>query len=82
MPFIIFCYLTAYLDRFNVGFAKLQMMQDPQFSDAMTADRTAKRRQHFSGALLIGALGFIVCPLVGADPPPIATAHRHWPATG
>jgi len=35
MPFIIFCYLTAYLDRVNVGFAKLQMMQDLQFSDAI-----------------------------------------------
>lgn len=34
----------------------------------MTADRSAKRRQHFSGALLIGALGFIACPLVGANP--------------
>lgn len=35
MPFIIICYLTAYLDRVNVGFAKLQMMSDLHFSDAV-----------------------------------------------
>ena len=26
MPFLMLCYLCAYLDRVNVGFAKLQMM--------------------------------------------------------
>lgn len=35
MPFIVFCYLCAYLDRVNVGFAKLQMMTDLHFSDAI-----------------------------------------------
>ncbi|NUU01013.1 MFS transporter [Herbaspirillum robiniae] len=35
MPFIVLCYLCAYLDRVNVGFAKLQMMNDLQFSDAI-----------------------------------------------
>lgn len=35
MPFIVFCYLCAYLDRVNVGFAKLQMLQDLHFSDAI-----------------------------------------------
>ncbi|MDP4026252.1 MFS transporter [Methylobacterium sp. NEAU 140] len=35
MPFIVVCYLFAYLDRVNVGFAKLQMMSDLGFSDAV-----------------------------------------------
>jgi sugar phosphate permease len=35
MPFIVVCYLVAYLDRVNVGFAKLQMMADLGFSDAV-----------------------------------------------
>ena len=29
------CYFCAYLDRVNVGFAKLQMMSDLQFSEAV-----------------------------------------------
>lgn len=35
MPFVVFCYLVAYLDRVNVGFAKLQMLSDLHFSDAV-----------------------------------------------
>ncbi|TCK36888.1 sugar phosphate permease [Paraburkholderia sp. BL8N3] len=35
MPFIVICYLCAYLDRVNVGFAKLQMLSDLGFSDAV-----------------------------------------------
>ncbi|WP_349573433.1 MFS transporter [Azotobacter salinestris] len=35
MPFLMLCYLCAYLDRVNVGFAKLQMMQDLSFSDTV-----------------------------------------------
>ena len=35
MPFIVLCYLCAYLDRVNVGFAKLQMLSDLGFSDAV-----------------------------------------------
>ena len=27
IPFLIFCYFVAYLDRVNVGFAKLHMNQ-------------------------------------------------------
>ncbi|MFP5516455.1 MAG: MFS transporter [Alphaproteobacteria bacterium] len=34
IPFLCFCYLAAYLDRINIGFAKLQMMGDLQFSEA------------------------------------------------
>jgi sugar phosphate permease len=32
VPFLFFCYLAAYLDRVNVGFAKLQMLKELNFS--------------------------------------------------
>ncbi|QRQ85171.1 MFS transporter [Cupriavidus oxalaticus] len=35
LPFLFLCYLCAYLDRINVGYAKLQMMQDLGLSDAV-----------------------------------------------
>jgi len=35
LPFIMACYVAAYLDRVNVGFAKLHMLADLQFSEAM-----------------------------------------------
>ncbi|MDY7511247.1 MFS transporter [Ralstonia wenshanensis] len=34
LPFLLACYLFAYLDRVNIGFAKLQMQGDLGFSDA------------------------------------------------
>lgn len=34
MPFLMLCYVTAYLDRINIGFAKLRMLADLGFSDA------------------------------------------------
>ncbi|NOV27042.1 MFS transporter [Cupriavidus necator] len=34
LPFLLVCYLFAYLDRVNVGFAKLQMQSELGFSDA------------------------------------------------
>ena len=33
VPFLFFCYVVAYLDRVNVGFAKLQMLSDLKFSE-------------------------------------------------
>ena len=33
IPFLFFCYVVAYLDRVNVGFAKLQMLTDLGMSD-------------------------------------------------
>ncbi|OZI30634.1 MFS transporter [Bordetella genomosp. 10] len=33
LPFLITCYLFAYLDRVNVGFAKLRMLEDLKFSE-------------------------------------------------
>ncbi len=35
MPLLLICYIVAYLDRVNVGFAKLQMMQALGFSDVV-----------------------------------------------
>jgi MFS family permease len=35
IPFLFLCYVAAYLDRVNVGFAKLQMLQDLQFSETV-----------------------------------------------
>ncbi len=35
VPFLMLCYVVAYLDRVNVGFAKLQMLHDLQFSDTI-----------------------------------------------
>ena len=34
VPFLFLCYVVAYLDRVNVGFAKLQMVADLRFSEA------------------------------------------------
>jgi len=35
LPFLFLCYVFAYLDRVNVGFAKLQMMSDLGLSEAV-----------------------------------------------
>ena len=35
VPFLMLCYLAAYLDRVNVGFAKLQMLSDLRWSDTV-----------------------------------------------
>jgi MFS family permease len=35
IPFLFLCYIVAFLDRVNVGFAKLQMAPDLQFSDVV-----------------------------------------------
>jgi D-galactonate transporter len=35
MPFLFVCYVFAYVDRVNVGFAKLQMQRDLAMSDAV-----------------------------------------------
>ena len=33
IPFLFLCYIIAYLDRVNIGFAKLQMLSDLKFSE-------------------------------------------------
>ncbi|GJE61502.1 MFS transporter [Methylobacterium trifolii] len=35
IPFLLLCYVAAYLDRVNVGFAKLQMLSDLKFSESV-----------------------------------------------
>ena len=35
VPFLFLCYVVAYLDRVNVGFAKLQMLADLRFSETI-----------------------------------------------
>lgn len=35
VPFLMLCYVIAYLDRVNVGFAKLQMSQELKFSETI-----------------------------------------------
>jgi len=35
IPFLFLCYVVSYLDRVNVGFAKLQMLSDLKFSDTV-----------------------------------------------
>ncbi len=35
MPMLLFCYVYAYLDRINVGFAKLQMLSELHFSETV-----------------------------------------------
>lgn len=35
IPFVFLCYIVAFLDRVNVGFAKLQMSADLKFSDTV-----------------------------------------------
>jgi MFS family permease len=37
LPILLLCYVVAYLDRVNVGFAKLQMLDDLGLSDTMYA---------------------------------------------
>jgi MFS family permease len=35
MPFLMLCYVVSFIDRSNIGFAKLQFMSDLGFSDAI-----------------------------------------------
>src|SRR3569832_601092 len=35
LPFLFICYVAAYLDRVSIGFAKLQMLFDLQFSETV-----------------------------------------------
>ena len=35
LPFLMLCYVVAYLDRVNIGFARLQMLSDLRFSETV-----------------------------------------------
>lgn len=37
LPVLLLCYMAAYLDRVNIGFAKLDMLNELQFSNTVYA---------------------------------------------
>jgi len=63
IPFLFICYILAYLDRVNVGFAKLGMKVEPWFSDAVFATGSGI---FFIGYFLFEVPGNIMLHRVGA----------------
>jgi D-galactonate transporter len=63
IPLLFFCYILAYLDRVNVGFAKLGMNAEPWFSDAIFATGSGI---FFLGYFLFEVPGNIMLHKVGA----------------
>jgi sugar phosphate permease len=63
LPFLFLCYVFAYLDRVNVGFAKLQMMSDLGLSEAVYGMGAGV---FFAGYLMFEVPSNIVMLKVGA----------------
>jgi sugar phosphate permease len=63
IPFLFACYILAYLDRVNVGFAKLGMKVEPWFSEAVFATGSGI---FFIGYFLFEVPGNIMLHRVGA----------------
>jgi MFS family permease len=63
LPFLFVCYLCAYLDRINVSFAKLQMLNDLHFSEAVYG---AGAGVFFVGYLLFEVPSNLILLRVGA----------------
>jgi MFS family permease len=63
IPLLFLCYIAAYLDRVNVGFAKLGMKAEPWFSDAVFASGSGI---FFIGYFLFEVPGNIILHRVGA----------------
>lgn len=63
IPLLFVCYILAYLDRVNVGFAKLSMKVEPWFSDAVFATGSGI---FFIGYFLFEVPGNIMLHRVGA----------------
>lgn len=63
LPLLFCCYILAYLDRVNVGFAKLSMKEELWFSDAVFATGAGI---FFLGYLLFEVPGNIILHRVGA----------------
>ncbi|SAL60834.1 major facilitator transporter [Caballeronia peredens] len=63
LPFLFVCYLCAYLDRINVSFAKLQMLNDLHFSEAVYG---AGAGVFFIGYLLFEVPSNLILLRVGA----------------
>lgn len=63
IPLLFVCYILAYLDRVNVGFAKLSMKAEPWFSEAVFATGSGI---FFIGYFLFEVPGNILLHKVGA----------------
>lgn len=63
LPFLLLCYTFAYLDRVNIGFAKLQMQSDLGFSDAVYGLGAGV---FFLGYVLFEVPSNLLLPKVGA----------------
>ncbi|NTV98096.1 MAG: MFS transporter [Chlorobiaceae bacterium] len=63
VPFLFFCYILAYLDRVNVGFAKLQMCSDLGFSETVYGSGAGI---FFIGYLLFEVPSNIILSKIGA----------------
>lgn len=63
VPFLFLCYLAAYLDRVNVAFAKLQMLDDLKFSEQVYAFGASV---FFIGYVLVEVPSNVILHRVGA----------------
>ena len=63
LPVLFMAYILAYLDRVNVGFAKLGMKEEPWFSDAVFATGSGI---FFIGYMLFEVPANIILHRVGA----------------
>ena len=63
VPFLFFCYLAAYLDRVNVAFAKLQMLDELKFSEQVYAFGASV---FFIGYVLVEVPSNVILHRVGA----------------
>ena len=63
VPFLFLCYLAAYIDRVNVAFAKLQMLDELKFSDQIYAFGASV---FFIGYVLVEVPSNVILHKVGA----------------
>ena len=63
LPFLFICYFSAYLDRVNVAFAKLQMLDDLKFSEQVYAFGASI---FFLGYVLVEVPSNVILHRVGA----------------
>lgn len=63
IPFLMLCYLVSYLDRVNIGFAKLQMLGDLHFSETTYG---AGAGIFFIGYVLFGVPSTLILYRAGA----------------
>ena len=61
MPFLLLCYILAYVDRVNVGFAKLQMQSEQLYRLAPPKLKPGRTTLTFSLPHLFTEL-MLVCP--------------------